>query len=124
MAIIKCPECGAEISDKATACPKCGNPMAGVASVNVTANAQPAPVVNVVTSKSNGIAVAGLVLAILGLVLGWVPVLGWVVWFLGLLFSFIGVFRAPRGCAIAGLILSLIDLIVIVVFLGAVASEL
>ena len=27
MALIKCPECGAEISDKATACPKCGNPM-------------------------------------------------------------------------------------------------
>lgn len=28
MALIKCPECSAEISDKATACPKCGNPMA------------------------------------------------------------------------------------------------
>ena len=25
MALIKCPECGAEISDKATVCPKCGN---------------------------------------------------------------------------------------------------
>lgn len=25
MALIKCPECGAEISDKATMCPKCGN---------------------------------------------------------------------------------------------------
>ena len=27
MALIKCPECGAEISDKATSCPHCGNPM-------------------------------------------------------------------------------------------------
>jgi DNA-directed RNA polymerase subunit RPC12/RpoP len=27
MALIKCPECGKEISDKATACPNCGNPM-------------------------------------------------------------------------------------------------
>ena len=27
MALIKCVECGAEISDKAPACPKCGNPM-------------------------------------------------------------------------------------------------
>lgn len=27
MALIKCTECGAEISDKAASCPKCGNPM-------------------------------------------------------------------------------------------------
>ena len=27
MALISCPECGKEISDKAVACPHCGNPM-------------------------------------------------------------------------------------------------
>lgn len=27
MSLIYCPECSAEISDKAVACPKCGNPM-------------------------------------------------------------------------------------------------
>lgn len=27
MALINCPECGKEISDKATSCPHCGNPM-------------------------------------------------------------------------------------------------
>lgn len=27
MALIKCPECGKEVSDKATACPNCGCPM-------------------------------------------------------------------------------------------------
>ena len=27
MALIKCPECGKEISDKATACPNCGAPV-------------------------------------------------------------------------------------------------
>lgn len=27
MSLIQCPECGTEISDKAPACPKCGNPM-------------------------------------------------------------------------------------------------
>ena len=27
MALIKCPECGKEISDKALSCPNCGNPM-------------------------------------------------------------------------------------------------
>ena len=30
MALIKCPECGKEISDKAASCPHCGNPMAPV----------------------------------------------------------------------------------------------
>lgn len=28
MALIRCPECGREISDKATVCPGCGYPMA------------------------------------------------------------------------------------------------
>lgn len=27
MAIIRCPECGREISDKAAACPSCGAPV-------------------------------------------------------------------------------------------------
>lgn len=27
MALISCPECGKEISDKVTACPHCGYPM-------------------------------------------------------------------------------------------------
>lgn len=27
MALIECPECGKEISENATACPNCGNPM-------------------------------------------------------------------------------------------------
>ncbi len=27
MALIKCPECGKEISDNANKCPNCGNPM-------------------------------------------------------------------------------------------------
>lgn len=28
MALIKCPDCGAEVSDQAPACPKCGAPIA------------------------------------------------------------------------------------------------
>ena len=30
MALIKCTECGNEVSDKATSCPKCGAPIAGL----------------------------------------------------------------------------------------------
>jgi len=31
MALINCPECTSEISDKAPSCPKCGAPIAQVA---------------------------------------------------------------------------------------------
>lgn len=35
MALIKCPECGKEISDKAAACPNCGAPIAAGKTVPV-----------------------------------------------------------------------------------------
>ena len=38
MALIKCPECGREISDKATTCPHCGAPVNPARMVPVTFN--------------------------------------------------------------------------------------
>jgi hypothetical protein len=72
--------------------------------------------------KTNGLATAGFVLALIGLFLSWVPVLGWIVWLLGLIFSFAGMFKSPRGLAIAGFIISLIDLIILIAFVGAIAA--
>ena len=46
--------------------------------------------------KSNGMGTAGFVLALIGFFFSWIPILGWVIWFLGVLFSAIGVFRTPR----------------------------
>ena len=58
-------------------------------------------------------------LALLALFLGWVPVLGWILWLLGLIFSVVGLFKTPRGFAIAGLVISLLGLILLlVVFAG------
>ena len=34
MALIKCPECGKQISNKATSCPDCGFPMNTTKDVN------------------------------------------------------------------------------------------
>src|SRR5712691_4867029 len=39
MALVKCPDCGRDVSTAATACPQCGRPMAAVAAPP----AQPAP---------------------------------------------------------------------------------
>ena len=72
--------------------------------------------------KSNGLAVAGFVLALLGLLFSWVPVVGWILWTLGLIFSLIGVFRKPRGLAIAGLIITFINLIILIFVISAIVG--
>ncbi len=72
--------------------------------------------------KSNGMGTAGFVLALVALFLGWIPVLGWIMWFLGTLFSLIGVFKQPRGLAIAGLVISFIGLIVVIVLAGVILA--
>lgn len=49
MALINCDECGAEVSSKATACPKCGNPLHAMQPGNL-----PPPAVAVSNRSSNG----------------------------------------------------------------------
>ena len=86
---------------------------------------QPAPqtvIVNQVEKQSNGIGTAGFVLALLNLFLGWIPVLGWILWLLGLIFSCVGVTRKPRGLAIAGLVISLIGIIFLLVVFSAIVG--
>jgi hypothetical protein len=54
MALIACPECGVRISDKAAACPHCGNPTAS-RPVDVAAPQERPVHVQVVKKKSNTI---------------------------------------------------------------------
>lgn len=72
--------------------------------------------------KSNGLGTARFVLALLALLGCWVPVLNWILWLLGFIFSFIGIFKSPRGLAIAGLCISLVDLIPLILLLGFAAA--
>ncbi len=74
-------------------------------------------VINQTEKQSNGIGTAGFVLAIIAIFLGWIPVLGWIIWLLGLIFSFVGIFKKPKGLAIAGLVISLIGVILLIVVL-------
>lgn len=73
-------------------------------------------------NQSNGCGVAGFVFALLSIFLSWIPYLGWIIWFLGFLLSFIGLFKSPRGLAITGFILSVIDILVLLFIVGAVAT--
>ncbi len=72
--------------------------------------------------RNNSLGIAGFVLALLGLLLSWIPVFGWVLWVLGVVFSFIGVFKVPRGLAIAGLVISFIGLIFLIFIMGILTT--
>ncbi len=77
----------------------------------------------------NGLAVAGLVCGIIGLVLCWVPVLGWILALLGIIFGAIGNSKAKngakgKGMALAGLILGVIGLVLgVALFIFAMTSR-
>lgn len=81
---------------------------------------------NVVTvnneSSSNGVGTAGFILALISLIFSWLPGVGWFVWFLGLLLSFIGMFSRPRGLAVAGFLISIIDVIILVTEVGIIGG--
>lgn len=77
-------------------------------------------IINQSQKKSNGIGTAGFVLALIAVFLGWVPVLGWIIWLLGLILSFVGVLKEPKGLAIAGLVISLIGIILLLTVFGAI----
>ncbi len=85
---------------------------------------QGAPVIvnNIVEKKSNSLGTAGFVLAILAVVFCWAPVLNWILWFLGALFSVIGLFKQPRGLAIAGTVISFIGVIIMIALVGAIMA--
>lgn len=79
-------------------------------------------IINNVINKSNGVGTAGFVLALIGLFTSWIPVVGWIIWILGAILSVVGIFKTPRGMAIAGTIISFIDVIILVTLVGAISS--
>ena len=71
---------------------------------------------------TNGLAIAGFVLAICAVVLFWFPVVGQVLWILGLIFSAIGLSKARQTegrpqyrLAVAGVAISLIGAVIFVI---------
>lgn len=137
-----CKHCGSPITPGSAFCPSCGKSQNAApaqtgyqqpaqqpqpqnwqqpqaAQANNTAQTTNTTVV-VQGSHSNGLGTAGFVFALLALFVCWVPVLDIIVWFLGALFSFIGLFKAPRGLAIVGFIISFIGIIILITVVGSV----
>ena len=134
-----CPYCGEEILAGAKKCKHCGewleeepkpvavkpepqSPVTFMTRPTEQRFSQPIVINNTVSNRSNGIGTAGFVLALISAIFCWVPGVNWIIWFLGALFSFIGLFKRPRGMAVAGFILSIIDVILIAVVIGAVVG--
>lgn len=143
-----CKHCGTEIAEEVKFCPSCGGsqlpasqqpqqlaqqpymqqPMQQpymqqpyVAQGNTNSTAQTNTTTVVVNDRgSNGIGTAGFVFSIIAFLVCWIPILDFIIWFLGALFSFIGLFKRPRGLAIAGFILSFIGIIVLVTIFGSI----
>ena len=74
-------------------------------------------------SRHNGFGSAGFVLSLLGLVFSWLPPVDLILWFLGFVFSFVGLFRRRRGLAIAGMVLSLITASILVYFFSYLGNK-
>jgi hypothetical protein len=79
-------------------------------------------IINQPSQNSNGLGIAGFICSLLTLFLGWIPVFGWILWVLGLIFSLIGIFKSPKGFAVAGLVISLIGFILLVFVFAALAA--
>ena len=145
-----CGNCGAQMRADAPYCPNCGHPSALQQPQQHTQQptqpyqpqyvqkypqqyqqpmcaagfSQPQPQVVVVNQKSqsNGLGTTGFICALLAILLSWIPGLDWILWLLGLIFSLIGCFKAPRGLAIAGLVISLLDLLLLVAIIGTLGA--
>lgn len=122
--LIHCPACRTEISRYAPSCLKCGHPICPTTNPKTTSptDHNQTIIIQQPVRQSNGTGTAGFVLSLIALILSWLPGVGWVVWFLGFLLSFIGIFKSPRDLAITGFIISIIDLIILVALVGTLAA--
>ena len=134
-----CESCGSQVPDGQSFCSNCGAPVVQAAPQPAAQPAQPVyqqpvaqpvqPVVQVQpvvvqaaqpapAAKSSGLAIAGLIMGIFTLIFCWVPVVGFILGVLGLIFSIAGIAKkngGAKGAAIAGLIMTIIGAIISVV---------
>ena len=82
MALIKCSECNKEISDKATTCPNCGNPI----QIQPTYNDNRAVEIELTNKKWKLYRLWGIIILIVGLLsMGFSMALGWCLFFIAII---------------------------------------
>ncbi|MHC5226603.1 hypothetical protein [Ignatzschineria sp. LJL83] len=63
--------------------------------------------------NGNTVGLIGFIFAIIAIFTSWIPFLGFICWIAGVVLSIIGLFKAPRGFAIAGTVISFIGVILL-----------
>lgn len=124
MAMIQCKSCNSTVNDADPFCPNCGAPTAQQTVHQQPVYTQPVYVQPAAPqSKVNGCGIAGFVLGLISLVFCWWPHLAWLS-IPGLVLSIVGMCLKDRSksFAIAGLVCSIIALLIWVIALIVVSS--
>lgn len=112
---MKCPCCGEEIPTDTHVCNHCdkiindNEPSVITEALHVACNATG-------PSKNNGIGMTGFIFSLISLGLSWLPGFNIILWVLSIVFSSVGLSRRPKCYAVAGLIISSVVSVLIVVF--------
>lgn len=64
--------------------------------------------------ETNSMGLSGFILSIVAFLFFWIPIIGGIFWLLGLVFSCVGLAKSPKKFAIAGLIISLVGLLLFI----------
>lgn len=134
-----CPSCGAP-AQGAAFCATCGRALAGGPVVQAPPSTIPAPLgqpyavsVHVAEAKTSGMAIASLVFGIMGLLTGWIPVVGVTGWVMAILAIVLGASALSqinrsagqvggKGMAISGIVLGIATLGIAILFLTILAA--
>lgn len=94
--------------------------MDNVKTTNEKVVGQPQTIIIKERRRANICGIIGFIFTVLGFFFYPIPVFGLIFCLLALIFSFIGLFKAPRGFAIAGFSLALVELIWQFILYGAI----
>ncbi len=114
----QCNQCGAEMPDVAIFCGECGNPLGKEQDMQqqsvcqqTNQQQQPQPTTVIIQSQTNGLGAAGFVVSLIGLFTFYIPVFGWIIMMTGIFLSGYGKKKEPKGLAVAGTVISVINVI-------------
>lgn len=113
----KCNNCGSDLTANDVFCKSCGNAINSQNSSDNNVNYE-----NKSNSKKDNQAVTGFILGLVSILAWFIPLFGFPITILGIIFSSLGLKSSKKNLAIAGLVLSIVFLLVTMAnsFLGAI----
>jgi hypothetical protein len=101
-----CSKCGKQIEDGAMFCPGCGAALQNNQNISVS---------NQNTKNGAGMAIASLVLGIIGIIAWIIPIIGLPIGIVALILGVLGIKRSSKGMSIAGIVLAVICLVLTII---------